>query len=201
MLLLLLADALPDPVLPRHPNLIPIVLGIVGGAVVGVLLLAMLFRRRPVRRARGEPQEDLANYPAPPPMQRCQVFYLNEPMRVRLVILAPLGRRPLPDDVEGLLDRAVRGLGEVLTQDKPAWRTWPAQLSWKGFLPTFTRYVRLPTEAGEPSDYQLVAGQVRLGGQMVVLGLVLQSAEAFQRDTRLLEAHQWAEQFRVEWYE
>jgi hypothetical protein len=200
MLAILLADALPPSSIPRDFPLIPVLLGVIGGAVVGLGLILLLMRRRPEKPVRGDHRENLSEYPAPPPVASCQLYYLNEPVRVRMLILAPLGRRELPEDVEGLLDRAVRGLGEVLHQDRPAWRTWPPQLSWKGFLPTFTRYVQLPNHEGEPSQYQLVAGQIRLGGQMVVLGLVLMGDEAFHRETRLLEAHQWVEQMRVDIY-
>jgi hypothetical protein len=180
--------------------LLPVAIGGGIGALLAVFLLVWLLRKRPAVKPVGSHGEDMASYPLPPPVQNCQLFYLNEPVRVRLLILAPLGRRDLPEDVETLLDRSVRGLGAVLSQDRPAWRTWAPQLSWKGFLPTFTRYVQLPTGEKEPSEFQLVCGQIRLGGQMVVLGLVLRSDEALHRQTRLLEAHQWVEQFRVEWY-
>lgn len=182
----------------------PLFLPLVGAGVAILLFLAWILYRAFAGGARvkhpGQHGENLAEYPAPPPVQYCQLLYLNEPVRVRLVIVAPLGRRELPGNLETLLDQAVRGLGQVLAQDKPAWRTWPAQLSWKGFMPTFTRYVQLPTREEEPTPYQLVCGQIRLGGQMVALGMVLLSEEEMHRQTRLLEAHQWVEQCRVQWY-
>lgn len=200
MLAALLADVAPfEPAAPSQFPMLPVAIGAVA---VGVLLLFfVLFRRRARPVDTGVHGEYLADYPPPPPVGDCQLYYLNEPMRVRLVVLAPLGRRDLPEDVEGLLDRSVRGLGQVLAQDKPAWRTWPAQLSWKGFLPTLTRYVQMPDRPEDPSAWQIVCGQIRLGGQMVAIGLVLLGDEAYHRQTRLLEAHQWVEQCRVEWYE
>ncbi len=187
MLAVLLAETIP---------VLPIAIG--GGALLFILFLFVVLRRRPTRSDAGIHGENMADYPPPPPVGRCQLYFLNEPVRVRLVILAPLGRQGLPENPEAHLEKSLRGLGRVLAQDKPAWRTWPAQLSAKGFMPQFLRFVHLPTKEHQPTPWQLVCGQIKLGGQMVAIGLVLLADEAIHRELRQVEPHQWGEQLRVE---
>ena len=123
---------------------------VIGGALLLLLLLILWVRRG--RRPPVDPEaaliENLGDYPpAGPGPQR--LFLHGHPMRVRLVVLAPMGKRPLPANgaVEPLLDQVLRGLGDIARQDRPRLRVWPPQLSSQGFAPTFFRLTRRP-EAG-----------------------------------------------------
>ena len=174
----------------------PVVVG--AGAIVVLLLLWLMFRGGSRPPAAKETREDIAAYPPPPPLRDVQLTFLNEPVRVRLIVLAPIGRRELPENPEAELDRVVRGLGKVFKQDKPAWRNWAAQLSPKGFRAQFGRGVKLAIPDGETSDVQLVCGPVRLGGQLVMMGMVLLAEEMAERQVREIEQQGWAEQMRVE---
>lgn len=193
------ADELPSPGPPLIPSNV-LFYSAVGGGLLLLLLFILWLRRG--RSAPVDPQaglvERLADYPpAGPGPQR--LFLHGQPLRLRLVVLAPLGKRALPADgaVEPLLDQVLRGLGDVARQDRPRIRLWPAQLSHQGFAPTFFRLTQRPEPAGKPSPWVLVAGPVRAGSHQFVMGLALWSEEAVKLDNVPLQAHQWMEFFRV----
>jgi hypothetical protein len=118
---------------------------------------------------------------------------------LRLVVLAPLGKRSLPANgaVEPLLDEVIRGLGDVARQDRPRIRVWPAQRSQQGFAPTFFRLSPRPEPAGKPSRWVLAAGPVRTVGQQFLLGLALCADELLDLGNLPLQASAWGEMFRV----
>ncbi len=171
----------------------------------GILLLFLLMVLRWLRRRRPviDPElaliEKLSDYPpAGPGAQRLLLY--NQPMRLRLVVLAPLGKRALPTDgaMESLLDRVLRGLGDIARQDRPRIRVWPPQLSQQGFPPKFFRLTQRPEQVGKPSPWVLVAGPVRTGGQQFLLGLALHSDEPTDEGNLSLQVNQWRDAFRIE---
>lgn len=173
---------------------------VVGGGLFLLLLLLLWLRRG--RAAPVDPQagliERLADYPpAGPGPQR--LYLRGQPLRLRLVVLAPMGKRPLPADgaIEPLLDQVVRGLGDIVRQDRPRLRAWPPQLSQHGFAPTFFRLTPRPEPSGQASPWILAAGPVRAGGQQFLLGLALFADEATNEGNLIVEVHQWHELFRI----
>jgi hypothetical protein len=118
---------------------------------------------------------------------------------LRLIVVAPLGKRPLPADgaIEPLLDGVLRGLGDIVRQDRPRIRVWPPQLSYQGFTPTLVRLTRRPEPAGKPSPWVLVAGPARAGGQQLLLGLALFADAPTDWGSLTVQAHEWAEVLRV----
>jgi hypothetical protein len=195
----LMADIAPQPGRPLIGNDI-VFYSAVGGAVLLMLLLILWLRRG--RRPTLDPQagliENLADYPpAGPGPQR--LFLHGQPLRLRLVVLAPMGKRALPADgaVEPLLDLVLRGLGEIVRQDRPRLRVWPAQLSHQGFAPTFFRLTQRPEATDKPSPWVLAAGPVRAGGQQFLLGLALCADTATDVGNLALQANEWNEVFRI----
>ncbi len=173
---------------------------VAGGAVLVLLLLILWIRRgrpAPVDPERGL-LENLGDYPPAGPGPRRLILH-GQSLRVRLVVVAPLGKRALPanDAVEPLLEEVLRGLGEIARQDRPRIRVWPAQLSHQGFAPTFFRLTQRPEAAGKPSRWVLVAGPSRAGGQQLLLGLALCADEATDLGNLPLQTNEWAEAFRV----
>src|SRR5205823_1043563 len=106
--------------------------------------------------------EDLASYPPPPKAGDYRVTVMTQPGRLRLVVLAPVGKKALGPP-ETVLEEVVRHLGEAAVDDKPRIRTWPAQLSKQGFAPTFFRVTKRPDADGKPSRWVLLAGPARAG--------------------------------------
>lgn len=172
-----------------------------GGVLLLFLLSLVLWlrrRRRPVIDPEASLIENLGDYsPAGPGPQR--LFLYGQPLRLRLMVLAPLGKSALPtaDAVEPLLERVLYSLGDIARQDRPRTRIWPPQLSQQGFAPTFFRLTRRPEPAGKPSPWILVAGPVRTGNYQFVLGMALCSDEPTERGNLSLQADQWGTAFRV----
>lgn len=172
----------------------------VGGGLLALLLLVLWVRRG--RRAPVDPEsgllEDLSTYPPPGPSPQ-RLFVRGEPMRLRLVVAAPLGKRALPANgaAEPLLDEVLRGLGEIARMDRPRIRIWPAQLSYQGFGPTFFRLTRRPEPAGKPSRWVLMAGPVRSGAGQFLLGLALCADEPNNLGNLPVQATEWDQVLRI----
>src|SRR5205085_1095599 len=97
----------------------------------------------------------------------------GNPVRLRLVVVAPIGREETidPANIERVLDQVVKGLGAIVKQDKPRVRVWPAQLSNQGFAPTFHRLVESPDKPGKPSHWLMVAGPTPPRPRPILLGI------------------------------
>jgi hypothetical protein len=211
--LLLFADLPPewrDPSL-RPPWVKP-ALG-AGLAVLVVLLLLLLVWRLFGGRSRRPDQEtpetdesglieDLASFPPPPPRPEgsLHLSVRGVPVRVRLVVLAPLGRGAViqPDHAVDFLDQVVNGLSTLTRQDQARVRLWPAQLSGHGFHPMFLRLARRTEALHEPSPWVLVAGQARIGARHVLVGLALQARNPVILEGLNPEPDDWYTLLRVE---
>ncbi|MFO0841726.1 MAG: hypothetical protein U0797_04905 [Gemmataceae bacterium] len=182
--------------LPANLNL-----ALVGGAAaVLFLLLVAVFALRGRKKADPEAHlaEDVAAIPAPPKGPRhYQLLVLNQPVRLRYVVVAPMGRRVV-GKVDSTLEQVYRGLGEVAVDDKPRVRVWPPQLSAAGFAPTFFRMTRRPDPDGKASRWVLLAGPARAGSTPVLLGLAVQADEVTKLGLVTMTETRWAEVLRVE---
>lgn len=146
-------------------------------------------------------KEVLADYPPPPGQpgpRRLTVEGL--PVRVRLVVVAPVGKEhPIrPDEVEDLLEETLRGLKGIVLEDRPRVRVWPPQLSKQGFAPTFHRETEKPESEGRPSRWVLVAGPASAGRRPILLGLALWADTPNTLGRLTLNADRWAEVVRVQ---
>lgn len=177
----------------------------VGVAVLLLFLVAVRFlKRRLFGHAAGPAQEEgvteenLASYPPPPPGSK-RLTIEGRPVRLRLVVVAPVGRDASIDlsQIETLLDQIVYGLGAIARQDKPRVRAWPPQMSNKGFSLTFNRMLRRPEKPGQPSRWILVAGQTPPRPRPVMLGLALLADEPNAVGHLTLTSEQWPNILRV----
>jgi hypothetical protein len=144
--------------------------------------------------------EKLGEYPRPSgfPGNR-RILLEGLPVRVRLVVLAPVGKTDIDVvNAEAILDQVIRGFGPVAGKDKPRVRVWPAQLSNAGFAPTFHRLVQSPDADRGQSRWVKVAGQARMGQRPVLLGLALYADEPTNKGEMTLQPDQWPEVFRVQ---
>jgi hypothetical protein len=192
---LIVASAFPFS-LPGGVNIA--LIGVAGGLLL--LLAALIAARR--GKKKGDPEatlgEDLSTIPPPARGHRhYQLMVLNQPARVRLVVIAPVGKRTI-GKVDSVLEQIYRGLGEVALDDKPRVRIWPPQLSTTGFAPTFFRLIKRPDPDGKPSRWILLAGPARAGSTPVLLGLAVQTDSPTKSGLVTLSETQWAEILRVE---
>ena len=145
-------------------------------------------------------KEVLADYPPPPgqPGPR-RLTVEGQPVRVRLVVVAPVGKEhPVrADEVEDLLEATLRGLKGVVLEDKPRVRIWPAQLSKQGFAPSFHRETEKPEPEGRPSRWVLVAGPAAAGRRPILLGLALWADTPNTLGRLTLDPLRWGEVLRV----
>jgi hypothetical protein len=172
-----------------------------GGAACGLIVLLLLvvvfvFRGKKAPSGEAALMEKLAGYP-PPPAGDARVSVQNEPARVRLVVIAPAGKRNLGEP-EAVLDQILRGLGKAARADKARIRVWPPQLSHKGFPNTFFRVTHRPEPEGRPSRWVLMAGTARVGGQPVLLGLALLTEEPTRLGLMEVEESEWGDFLQVE---
>ena len=159
-------------------------LALIGAGLVVVLVVLRVLRglfRGTVpgpAQERGVTEERLADFP-PPPKGPARLKVEGRPARLRLVVVAPVGKDAAIDlsTVENQLEQIVYGLGTVAKQDKPRIRTWPAQLSNKGFALTFNRMMVRPEGLGKPSRWITIAGQTPPRPRPVMLGLVVETEE------------------------
>ena len=184
------------------PNLAENKLLLYGGAAVGVLILLLVLRLLFRGGKKVDPEEglgeDLATIPAPAKSSRhYQLLVLNQPVRLRYVVVAPVGKRPV-GKVDSALEQVFRGLGEVAVDDKPRVRVWPPQLSSAGFAPTFFRLTRKPETPGAASRWVLLAGPARAAGTPILLGLAVQTDAPTKTGVVTMTEAQWAEVLRVE---
>ena len=173
-----------------------------GAAAGGLLLMFILVILSRGRKKVVDPEaglgEDLAAIPTlgkgPP---HYQLMVMNQPVRLRLVVVAPVGKRPV-GKVDSALEQVYRHLGEVTLDDKPRVRIWPPQLSSQAFAPTFFRLTKRPEPDGKPSRWILLAGPARAGSTPILLGLAVQAESAVNMGLLTMTERQWGEVLRVE---
>jgi hypothetical protein len=199
----------PNPIvwadLPKLPFSVPGVpdnvafLGAVGiGAFVVLLLLFSVMKRQKKVDPEAGLGDDLSTLPPAPKGQRhYQLYVMNQAARLRLVVVAPVGKKAV-GKVDSALEQVFRGLGEVSFDDKPRIRIWPPQLSTTGFAPTFFRLTRSPDADGKPSRFVMLAGPARAGATPVLLGLVVEVEDRSKLGKLTMTETQWGEVLRVE---
>jgi hypothetical protein len=186
------------PSIPVPPGNNLVLIGAAAGGVIVLLLLILFLRRKKKVDPEAGLGEDLATLPAPPKGQRhYQLKVMNHPVRLRLVVIAPVGKKTI-GKVDTALEQVFRGLGEVSIDDKPRVRLWPAQLSVAGFAPSFFRLTRRPDADGKPSRWILLAGPARAGGTPILLGLAVQAEQPSKLGLVTMTETQWGEVLRVE---
>jgi hypothetical protein len=178
---------------------------LVGGACLCLTLLLLItffFFRGGKKAAEPGPGllENLAAYPPPPKSSFRQLMIHGRPSRLRLVVVAPVGKRDLREfgEIEDLLNRVCRGLGDVARDDKARLRTWPPQMSNTGFAPSFFRNTQTPADRQEAAHWSLLAGPAKAGDVPILLGLAVWSEETGAEKLTTLTASEWNTVLRVE---
>jgi hypothetical protein len=185
---------------------------VIFGVVALIILLPLAWYRRrllraliglPQRPVREEPKldEDLSQFVPPPgPGGPRRLFIEGVPARLRLVVVAPLGKAaPLEETaVEEVLNQIRWGLGEVARQDQAVTRIWPLQLSTHGFPAAFFRHLHKAEPDGQPSHWVLLAGPTPPRPRPVLLGLALWTDAATLIGHLTMDASQWLRALHIE---
>jgi len=168
-----------------------------GGIVTGlflVIVVVWLSGGKKKASSGSALDENLGDYPPAPAAGPRRLLVQGNTGRLRLIVVAPVGKRPLDaDQVEDLLDGLVPGLGEIVKQDRPRIRVWPPQLSQQGFAPTFGQHTHRPEGPAQTSPWILAAGPAKSQGQQILLGLAIQTEKASKQTLITPGPLQWAE--------
>jgi hypothetical protein len=172
-----------------------------GGALGGfvfIIFVIIWFQKGTPKDPEEGLEEKLSALPPPPAGERhYQLKVVNQPVRLRLVVIAPVGKRTVGKP-EAALEEIYRGLGEVSMDDKPRVRIWPPQLSVQGFAPTFFRKTEKPEPEGKPSRWILLAGPAKAGGVPVLLGMAVLADKPSTLGLVTMTETEWGEVLSVE---
>ena len=132
--------------------------------------------------------------------ERTDLKVHNLPVRLGVVVLAPLGRLDLPDDKEipNILDGLVPGLGKFVADDTPIVRSWPNQVSVGGFANNLALHMQVGGKDLTETPWCLVAGKTKRPDGLLLVTLAL-AAEASNRlgVVRLDDESQWMQAIQV----
>lgn len=200
-------DILPEPL----RELWLVILGLIA---LAILLPLAWYQRHNLRRLVGLPRrppreepkldEDLAQLPAPPPPSgRYRLAVEGLPARLRLVVIAPVGKASTVNekDVEELLNQVRWGLGSVARDDQAVVRFWPAQLSTHGFPALLHRKVKKTEPDDQLSRWVFVAGPTPPRPRSYLLGLVLLTDTPTNVGRLTMEPNQWLRSLHIEMLE
>lgn len=126
----------------------------------------------------------------------------NVPVRLAMIVLAPVGRgaeSPSREAIAEIIDQVVPGLGAVAAAHHATVKVWPAQLSSHGFLHQFSINVGLPGDAGKGTPWSSAVGRFDAEGTPYLAGLLLCAAKANSLGQFLVEREsQWPDMLRVD---
>ena len=104
-----------------------------------------------------------------------QVEVYGTPVRIALIVLAPVGRDgsiPQPDEVLEIVEQLVPNFAEAILRDQPLIRAWSGQLSSQGFANSFFNNVALPGDRGKGTPWCSLVGKFTARKQQFLAGIV-----------------------------
>jgi len=178
-----------------------LILGVIAVGIGSLFLRRIIYRREVLPDLQKGLREDLREYPPAPAAGSRTLNFMNEPTRLRLVVVAPMGKTGEPitaDEIPALLDEVMRGLGGMVKLDKPRVKVWPPQLSVPGFAPSFHRLIVTGDAEGAVTKWILAAGPAKAGKRPILIAFALKADDASKRDLEIItEPAQWTDRLRV----
>lgn len=172
--------------------------------VVPVFVLVKMLKARRRKPAEQAPdlRIDILSLPSlPPPLTGPSLRILHVPVRLAVVVLAPVGRireLPPPDQVAEVIDAIVPGLSRIVSAHCPLIRFWPAQVSIRGFALAFFMHAKLPGDGGKGTPWCSAAGVFKVAGQPMMAGLVMYSQSPTTLGQTIVEREaQWLDLLRI----
>lgn len=183
----------------------PQVLAALAGGLTALIALAvvakvLLARRRLPPPAAPSLAINLASLgdhgpPAVGPSLECY----NVPVRLAVMVLAPVGRGAVPalEKLPAAIDQIAPNLSAVFDAHDTLIKQWPPQLSPRGFAQTFFSQVKLPGERGRGTPWCALAGRVECDPPLMV-GIALCAAAPNSLGQFAIErSGQWLDALRV----
>lgn len=183
-----------------------------GYLLVAILLVALWWGaprflrrwrlRRPALRETVTREPSLAELaPTGPPEHGPQLLLRNIPVRLVMVVLAPVGRgSPLPASAEipRIIDQIVPGLQNVVAAHGAVVKLWPPQLSTQGFASAFFGEQPLPGNRGKGTPWSALAGRIATVERPLLAGVIVRAAAANNLGQILCEDEtRWLDALRV----
>jgi hypothetical protein len=144
------------------------------------LVGALLRRKRRAPEPAAAPAIDLeALAPEGPPTTGPTLRAYNAPMRLVVLVLAPVGRGselPATDQLPRIVDQITPGLFEVAQAHQARIKLWPPQLSAQGFAAALFANIPLPGHRGKGTPWCALSGRFAAGDQAFLAGVVLRAA-------------------------
>jgi hypothetical protein len=156
---------------------LPLVLLAVGlVAVVAVLGTIAIWMRRPRTVAAADVLEpiDVTDLAHAPPVGGTQLAVYNIPVRLVLMVLAPVGRGgkiPPNEFLPAIVNAIAPNLMQVLSAHGTQFRRWPPQISSLGFAQVFFQNAAIP-RGGKGTPWCSLAGRFDTPAGPFLAGLV-----------------------------
>jgi len=172
---------------------------------VAVVLLALwlLLRRQATpggERAQGD-SIDLSEFVVGgPPEGPSSVEFYGTPVRLQLIVLAPMGRHsqlPANEELPHVLNHFISGFTRLSGLHRPVLFRWPEQLSAQGFYQAFFNQLSLP-DHGKGSCWSAVAGRFTVSDTQYLVGMAF-TAEKVNGMGEVTVQHegQWFDVLRI----
>ncbi len=144
--------------------------------------------------------EDLGQYPPAPPLPVASptLKVHGLPARIRLIVIAPLGKERYSSiDAElasGIVNEALPNLTEIVQRDQAKARIWPPQLSNQGFAAAVQRHTLFPVVSSQRKKWLLVVGKVIFDERSFGLAIALWTEKPHTLGPIILDKpHRWME--------
>ena len=152
--------------------------------VAAILLAACWLLRRHAAaagEAAAEDSIDLSEFTVDgPPDGPPNVEFYGIPVRLQLIVLAPMGRHsqlPENEELPHILNHFMSGFTGISGLHRPVLFRWPEQLSAHGFYQAFFNQLALP-DHGRGSCWSAVAGRFAVADSQYLVGMAFTAGKA-----------------------
>lgn len=122
------------------------------------------------------------------------------PMRLRVLVMAPLGKSvAFPDEsqLEETLELIVPEFSSALAEHQPIYRQWPNQLSSAGFNQQFFANLKLPGNRGRTTPWCGTVGYVETESGRIGIGLIFSADKPNRYSEIVISRDHWSEILRT----
>ena len=173
--------------------------------IVVVLCLLWVYMRR--RAFLGDQLDgghsiDLSEFVvAGPPDGPLRMDFYGTPVRLQLIVLAPMGRHsqlPTNEELPHILNHFISDFTRLSGLHRPVVFRWPEQLSAQGFFQAFFNQLSLPGDHGRGSSWCAVAGRFAVADTQYLVGMAFTTAKPNGMSTVTVKHEgQWFDILRI----